>query len=91
MYEIFDMEGARIQMTTTVEIEDDVREYLDDILHADGAEAWYCGGIELDLQDYNGAIKSMANGLYFQRRLADENLSLGTPPFEVGIKVKEKT
>lgn len=77
-------------MTPKIEIEDDVKEYLDDVLHADGQEAYYCGGIDLDLTDYNGAIKSMANALYFQRRLADGNLSLGTPPFEECIKVKEK-
>ena len=73
----------------TIIISDEVREYLDKILHAQGEEAWYTSQIELDLTDYNGAIKSVINQLYFWKALAEGSLAPHTE-FDKEIKVKEK-
>jgi hypothetical protein len=78
----------KIKGISVIRIEGEVKEYLDEILYGDGAEAYYTGGIELDLTDYNGAIKVMANYIEFQRVLLNERLDYN-PPFKEGIKIKE--
>lgn len=75
-----------------IEIEDDVKEYLDKILHNDGAEAWYTGQVRLDLTDYNGAIKSLANQLCFERmvHLSNDKKEITFDfPFDKGIRIDE--
>ena len=72
---------------TDIQIEKDVKEYLDELLFGDGQEAWYCGGIKLDLKDYNGAIKQLANNYHFQRCCADDKISLDNMPFDETIRV----
>jgi len=71
---------------TVIEIESDVKAYLDKILFGDAQEAHYTAGIKLDMEDYNGAIKQMANRLYFERCLTNDTLSLDDMPFEDGIR-----
>lgn len=74
-----------------IEIEDDVKEYLDKVLHDNGAEAWYTGQVRLDLSDYNGAIKFIINQLFFERmvRLANDGKKINFDyPLKGGIKVK---
>ena len=43
----------------TIEISNELYEYLKDLRHADGAEAWYTAQISLDLDDMDATIKSV--------------------------------
>ena len=43
----------------TIEISDELYEYLKDLRHADGAEAWYTAQISLDLDDMDAMIKNI--------------------------------
>jgi len=43
----------------TIEISDELYEYLKDLRHADGAEAWYTAQISLDLDDMDATIKDI--------------------------------
>ena len=42
-----------------IEISDELYEYLKDLRHADGAEAWYTAQIKLDLDDMDATIKDI--------------------------------
>jgi len=42
-----------------IEISDELYEYLKDLRHADGAEAWYTAQIKLDLDDMDAMIKNI--------------------------------
>ena len=57
-----------------IEITDEVKEYLDVVLHGVAEGAWYESGIKLDLTDYDGAIRTVANQLEFWRALANDSL-----------------
>ena len=74
-------------LTRTVTISEETYDYLQDWLNRDGAEAWYTAGIELDLTDFDGAIKAMANTIEFWRYLADGQLPYKRI-FETDIKQK---
>ena len=43
----------------TIEISDELYEYLKDLRHADGEEAWYTAQISLDLDDMDATIKDV--------------------------------
>lgn len=58
-----------------IEITDRVKDYLDMILHGVAEGAWYENQIKLDLTDYDGAIRTVANQLEFWRALANDSLS----------------
>ena len=62
-------------MSRTIIISDEVKEYLDDVLHGVAEGAWYEAGIKLDLEHYDGAIRIVANQLEFWRALANESLA----------------
>ena len=59
----------------TIEISDEVLEYLSMITHSQGEAAWYENHIKLDLHDYDGAIKSIVNQMETWRALANDQLS----------------
>jgi len=73
----------------TIMISREVWEYLNIVLYAQGEAAWYENQIELDLTDYDGAIKSIVNQMEVWKALCNEEL---TPKFyfETEIKRKEK-
>ena len=58
-----------------IEISNDVKEYLDVVLNGVAEGAWYENGVKLDLTDYDGAIRVVANQLEFWRTLANDSLS----------------
>lgn len=71
-------------------IDDDVKEYLDKVLNDDGAEAWYTEQIRLDLKDYNGAIKALANKITFERmvRISNDGKKIDFDfPFKTSIRI----
>jgi len=72
-----------------IEISDETLEYLKDVLHSAGAEAYYCNGINLDLKDYDGAIKNMANSIEFYKALLDGSIAPNIL-FHPDIKVRDK-
>lgn len=72
-----------------IEISDETLEYLKGVLHGAGAEAYYCGGIHLDLEDYDGAIKNMANSIEFYKALMDGSIAPNII-FHPDIKRKDK-
>lgn len=71
-------------------IDDETKEHLDKILNDNGAEAYYTVNIELDLKDYNGAIRQLANDLYFANCLLNDKLPLDGIPFKRTIRTKER-
>ena len=74
-----------------IEIDDEVKVFLDKWLYGEGAEAWYCGGVKLDLQDYNGAIKSIVNRLDFWKALSENSIAPhNTFDSEIRVIVQEK-
>jgi len=72
-----------------IETSDETQEYLDKWLHDTGAEAYYTANISLDMKDYDGAIKDMANHIAFQRALLNGKMH-GPYPFKKTIRKKEE-
>jgi len=72
-----------------IEISEETLEFLNKWLYDNGAEAWYTSQIKLDLSDYDGAIKDMANQIAFLRCLNDGKLSY-EPFFETTIRTSEQ-
>ena len=58
-----------------IEITEEVKEYLDTVLYGVAEGAWYENQVELDITDYDGAIRVVANQLEFWRALANDSLA----------------
>jgi len=65
----------------TIEISGELMEYIKEGIHADGAEGWYCGGISIDLEDYDSFLKHLINNLAWEKALADGKLVSSDTPF----------
>jgi len=65
----------------TIEISDELMEYIKDGIHADGAEGYYTAGITIDLEDYDAFLKHLINSLAWERALADGKLVASDTPF----------
>ena len=65
----------------TIEISEELMEYIKEGIHSDGAEGWYCGGISIDLEDYDSFLKHLINRLEWEKSLANGKLVPEKTPF----------
>ena len=72
----------------TIEISEELMEYIKEGIHEDGAEAWYCGGISIDLTDYDAFLKHAFNNLQWWRE-GDKLLAENTPFPDVKYRRKK--
>jgi len=72
-----------------IEISEELKQYLDECLLKDGAEAWYTARIAIPLNDYDFMIKTIVNDAIIWRDLSihDEETEL---PFKNLIKEEWK-
>jgi len=71
----------------TITLSREVFEYLSMVLYSQGEAAWYENQIELDLTDYDGAIKSVVNQMETWKALCNEELA---PKFYFETEIKHK-
>ena len=72
----------------TIEISEELMEYIKEGIHGDGGEAWYTEGISIDLTDYDSFLKHQINSFAWERALTIGKLLEENTPFP-DVKYKE--
>ena len=72
----------------TIEISEELMKYIKEGIFGDAGEAWYTGGISIDMEDYDSFIKHQLNRLSWLNafNIRDELLDSDTPFPDVQYK-----